>query len=128
MYIPPESIFISIHPGGEHIVCKRVGLVRLMAEMTRIKEFHHINACNKETRSMTALVDGLEWFTRSTRMADDEPASREVCCDITRAWDEIRDMGKPRIMAGLSGQGGTLYLAFVPPHVRECTIEALCQY
>jgi hypothetical protein len=128
MYISPESIFISLHPGGEHIVCKRVDLVGLMADMVRMKDFHHVNACSKETQSMTALVDSLEWFTESTRMADDERASSEVCCDITRAWADIREMGKPRILVGRSGQGGTLYLAFVPPHVRECTIEAFCQY
>ena len=128
MHISRNSIFVSIHSGGEHIVTGRVTLERLMNLMPQIKEVRCVNLCLQETSSMTDLVDSLTWFTEEAPISDDGKGCTEVCCDITRAWEAFRKPGMPRVMVGESARGGTLYVVFVRSHIRNCTIEAFCQY
>jgi hypothetical protein len=129
MHTSRDSIFWPIHPGGEHIVTRRVTLERLMDEvMPSIEKVESVNLSLHETESMTGLVDSLTWYAKEAPIADNEKSCTEVCCDITSAWEALHQPGMPRVRVGVSAQGGTLYVVFVRSHVRNCTIEAFCQY
>ena len=122
-----SSSFISLHAGGQHVVCRPEDPETLIELMSRIWDVECACDVRKPTPSMAQLASHLRRLSPRSPTPKGGLCFRHVCCDIADAWDRACAGGKAHVLAGFSNKGGTLVLAFVRTEHDTGVVEVNCK-
>jgi hypothetical protein len=105
---------------GDFISCVGTTLEDLVlsaAKATRIR-------VGTETGRITTAMRNLTKSLQAVRRCSGDDDTSHLCCEVSKAYDEVRRNSRMRVLTGLSPDESTLILIFASPWVGECLVQA----